>query len=50
MSQLAANKGSKLFRALGIIAIIGVVIAVGRLVFKGIKSARSAPEDEHDGI
>ncbi len=49
MSQSTA-KSSKLLKALGLIAIIGVVIAVGRLVVKGIRSAGAEPEDEHNGV
>jgi len=50
MSQMTANKSSKLLKALGLIALIGVVIAVGRLIVKGVRSAGAGPDDEQTGV
>ncbi len=52
MNSLAANKGSKIIKLIGILAVIGLMIVVARLIFKGIRSAKSEPEpeDEHSGV
>ncbi len=50
MSQLVANKGSKIIKALGLITLIGVIIAVGRIVLRVFNEKKSEPEDGHNGI
>lgn len=50
MSMSMLNKGSKTLKILGVLALVGVVITVARLVLKGIRSANTEPEDEHNGI
>lgn len=45
-----SNKGSKALKILGVIALVGVVVAIARLIIKGIRSAKTEPEDEHNGI
>ncbi len=47
---MLSNNGSKLVKALGFIAIVGILVAVGRLILKGIRSAGAEPEDEHNGV
>jgi hypothetical protein len=49
MSQLVANKGSKIIKTLGFITLIGVFIAVGRIVFK-VFNEKNAEPDEHTGV
>jgi hypothetical protein len=49
MSQLVANKGSKIIKTLGFITLIGVVIAVARIVFK-VFNEKNAEPDEHAGV
>ncbi|MDQ3001811.1 MAG: hypothetical protein M3Y08_11195 [Fibrobacterota bacterium] len=50
MSQIAASKGSKLIKTLGIITLIGVIIAVGRIVLKVFNEKNGKPEDDHNGV
>jgi hypothetical protein len=50
MSWSDSNKVSKLLKILGLIAIIGVLVAVARQVLKGIRSADADPDDEHAGV
>lgn len=50
MSQIAASKGSKLVKALGIITLFGVIIAVGRIVLKVFNEKKGEPEDDHTGV
>jgi hypothetical protein len=46
MSTAAANKGSWFLKALGIVTLIGVLIAIGRIVMK-VFNEELEPEDEH---
>jgi hypothetical protein len=50
MSQLVANKGSKIIKTLGILTLIGVIIAVGRIVLRVFNEKKTEPEDGHNGI
>jgi hypothetical protein len=50
MSQLAANKGSKIIKALGFLTLIGVIIAVGRIVLKVFNEKNTGPDDGHTGV
>jgi hypothetical protein len=50
MSMSISNKGSKTLKILGVLALVGVVITVARLILKGIRSTRTEPEDEHNGV
>lgn len=50
MSQLAANKGSKIIKALGVITLIGVIIAVGRIVLKVFNEKNTEPDDSQAGV
>ncbi|MDB5047736.1 MAG: hypothetical protein JWO30_807 [Fibrobacteres bacterium] len=50
MSQLAANKGSKIIKALGVITLIGVIIAVGRIVLKVFNEKNAEPDDSQAGV
>jgi hypothetical protein len=50
MSLFSSRLGSKIFKTLGFLAIIGVVFTVARLLIKGIRSADSVPEEEKDGV
>lgn len=46
MSTATANKGSWFLKALGIVTLIGVLIAVGRIVMK-VFNEEVEPGDEH---
>ena len=50
MSERAAKKGSKVVKILGIITLMGVLVAVGRIVLRVFNEKRSEPEDGHNGI
>jgi hypothetical protein len=50
MSQLVANKGSKIIKALGVITLIGVLIAVGRIVLKVFNEKNTEPDDSQTGV
>lgn len=50
MSELAAKKGSRAVKILGIITLIGILVAVGRIVLRVFNEKRSEPEDGHNGI
>ncbi len=50
MSESGSSIGSKVVKTLGVIAVVGIIIAVARLVLKGMRSASSEPKDEHNGI
>lgn len=48
MSQSAA--GSRILKVLGIVTLIGVIVAVGRIVLRVFKEKSGETEDAHDGI
>jgi hypothetical protein len=50
MSQIAARKGSKVIKILGIVTLIGVIIAVGRIVLRVFAEKEGDAEDTHNGI
>ena len=50
MSQLAVNKGSKVIKVLGFITLIGVIIAVGRIVLRVFNEKNTDSDDSHNGI
>jgi hypothetical protein len=50
MSQSAASNGSRIIKVLGIVTLIGVIVAVGRIVLRVFKEKAAEPEDAHDGI
>ena len=50
MSVLAAKKGSKVVKILGVITLIGIIVAVGRIVLRVFNEKSSEPEDGHNGI
>ncbi len=50
MSQLAANKGSRIIKVLGIVTLIGVLIAVGRIVLRVFNEKSGEPDDSHTGV
>jgi hypothetical protein len=50
MSDLAAKKGSRAVKILGIITLLGILVAVGRIVVRVFNEKRSEPEDGHNGI
>lgn len=49
MSQLAASKGSRVIKILGIVTLIGVLIAVGRIVLR-VFNEKSGDQDENAGV
>ncbi|HKP94574.1 MAG TPA: hypothetical protein VJ385_02345 [Fibrobacteria bacterium] len=49
MSQLAF-KGSRIIKALGIITLIGVLIAVGRIVLRVFNEKDAEPDDGQHGV
>jgi hypothetical protein len=50
MSQSASSKGSRIVKVLGIVTLIGVLIAVGRIVLRVFKEKSGEAEDAHDGV
>lgn len=50
MSELAAKKGSRAVKILGILTLIGILVAVGRIVMRVFNEKRSEPDDGHNGI
>ena len=50
MSQVVASKGSWLLKALGIITLVGVVIAVGRIVMKVFNEDEGGDPDASNGV
>ena len=45
---MSGTKGSKIVKAVGFLAFVGILIAVGRLIFKGIrKSEENIGDDAH---
>jgi hypothetical protein len=50
MSELAASKGSKIIKALGVITLVSVIIAVGRIVLKVFTEKEAGSEDNHAGV
>ena len=49
MSQIAASKGSRVFKVLGILTLIGVIIAVGRIVLR-VFNEKSGDQDDQAGV
>lgn len=50
MSKLTAKNGSRAIKILGILAFIGVLVAVGRIVLRVFNEKPAEPEDGHNGI
>ena len=50
MSQLAVNKGSKVIKVLGFITLIGVIIAVGRIVLRVFNEKNADSDESHNGV
>ncbi len=46
MSGFSVSK-SKVFKTIGIIAIIAAVVAIARLIFKGVKKAKEEAKNEY---
>jgi len=49
MSQSVASKGSRVIKVLGIVTLIGVLIAVGRIVLR-VFNEKTGDVDENAGI
>lgn len=47
-----SEKSSKIVKAAGFLALVAVVVAVGRLIFKGIRKAKEnvEPEEQDQGV
>lgn len=50
MSQIAEHKGSWFLKALGIITVVGILIAVGRIVLKVFTEEEGAEPDAPNGV
>ena len=50
MSQLAASKGTRIIKVLGVVTLIGVLIAVGRIVLRVFNEKSGEPDDAHTGV
>lgn len=50
MSQSAASYGFRIVKVLGIVALIGLLVAVGRIVLRALKEETGEPEDAHHGV
>ena len=50
MSQSAASNGPRILKVLGIVTLLGVLVAVGRIVLRVFKEKSGEAEDAHDGI
>ena len=49
MSQPAASSGLRIVKLLGIVALIGLLVAVGRIVLRALQE-EGEPDDAHHGI
>jgi hypothetical protein len=49
MSASASN-GSRILKVLGIVSLIAVLVAVGRIVLRVFKEKSGDAEDAHDGV
>lgn len=54
---MSITKGSKIVKAFGFLALVGVIIAIGTLIFKGIRNAKKEgmsddthAEEETNGV
>jgi hypothetical protein len=50
MSESASSKGSRILKVLGIVTLIGVLVAVGRIVLRVFNEKSREPEDAHNGV
>lgn len=50
MSQVATNKSSWFLKALGIITVVGILIAVGRIVMKVFTEDEGGEADAPTGV
>ena len=50
MSEFASKKGSRAIKILGLLAFIGILVAVGRIVLRVFNEKPAEPEDGHNGI
>jgi hypothetical protein len=50
MSESQARNGSRILKVVGIVTLIGVIVAVGRIVLRVFNEKSGAPEDDHGGV
>ena len=50
MLPFPSKKGSRLIKILGVITLIGILVAVGRIVLGVFLEAKAEPEDTDSGI
>jgi hypothetical protein len=50
MSQSTASNGSRILKVLGIVTLIGVLVAVGRIVLRVFQEKSGEAEDAGDGV
>lgn len=50
MFPFPSQKGSRLVKILGALALIGIFLAVGRIVLRVFLEDEAEPEDSHNGI
>jgi hypothetical protein len=50
MSESQARNGSRVLKVLGIVTLIGVIVAVGRIVLRVFNEKAESSDDGHDGI
>lgn len=50
MSQVVASKGSWFLKALGFITVVGVILAVGRIVMKVFNEEEGGEPDAPNGV
>jgi hypothetical protein len=50
MSESQARSGSRILKVVGIVTLIGVLVAVGRIVLRVFNEKSGAPDGDHDGV
>lgn len=50
MSQSAGSNGSRIIKALGVLTLIGIFVAVGRIVLKVFTEGDGEPDETQTGV
>ena len=50
MSESQSRSGSRILKIVGIVTLVGVLVAVGRIVLRVFNEKSDGAENDHDGI